>query len=179
MKRKGASAVVPREPDSERRLATRTQLMHRVHESDRVIDWRFLEDAVPQIKDVPRTPVRQIQNLANTAANRLSIRQQYTRIEISLDGAIEANLSPSLVQIDSPIQPNNGRAALGHQRQQRWISGGKTDDGNPGNNATNDLLYVGQHVGSVFGGPQTTDPGIKELNALSASDDLSVQIDRY
>jgi hypothetical protein len=87
--------------------------MDGIHQGDRVINGRLLQDTVAQIKNMSGAAGGLIENIFRSAANFFAIRQQDCWIEIALDGAVVSHGGPSFVEPDSPINTDDCAAAFG------------------------------------------------------------------
>jgi hypothetical protein len=98
----------------------------RVDQGDHVVDRSFGEDAVAQIENMACTAGGTAQNVGGAGFDFFRRREQGNRIEITLHGNIVTDGSPSLVEIDPPVQADDV-AACGADLFQRSRGAGAED----------------------------------------------------
>src|SRR5580700_343216 len=95
-------------------------------------------------------------------------KQQY-RIEIALHRMIVSDRSPSFIQRNAPVEPNDLGSGLRHGRQKRRAVGTEIDDGNFGFllQALNELGGGHQYVAAIILDTQTAYPAVEDLQGVS------------
>ena len=87
--------------------------MNGVDQRDGVVDWRLLQDAVPEIEDMPGSAGGLIENVFSSPRDFFWSGQQGSRIQVTLHGPLMSHGSPSLVEPNAPINADNCASSLG------------------------------------------------------------------
>ena len=104
-------------------------LLHKLGQPLHILHRRFGQNTVTQVEDVSGAPGGTLQNVRGSRLEFFPIGKQQDGIEIALNRAPLAELLPSFVERNAPIEANHFRAGLLHRRQQRRGFRAKVNDG--------------------------------------------------
>jgi hypothetical protein len=79
-----------------------------------VVHWCVLQNAVSEIEDMARSPIRPPHNIQHPLTDDRYGREQKYRIEIALDRTVMPNLVPRVIKVDSPIETDNIATRFGN-----------------------------------------------------------------
>ena len=134
-----------------------------------ILDWSFGQDAVTQIENVSGTPGGAAQNIFGARLQFLPIREEQDRIEISLHGAFEVEISPAFVKRDAPVEPNHFGAGFSHRGQK---GSAVCPEINYWHTCFLQSLHqfggARQHIAAIVLDAEAADPAVEDLNDISA-----------
>src|SRR5882724_9943335 len=104
------------------------EILHQTGQVLDVLNWRFGQDAMAQIKDVAWASGRGLQNSFSAGFQFLPIREQKCRVEIALHGTLEVEAAPGIVHGHAPIYAHDVGSRFFHGREQAGGIGTEIDD---------------------------------------------------
>src|SRR5215831_17796809 len=95
-----------------------------------MLDRRLGQNAMAQIKDVPRSPPGALNNISRCRLYLLPGGEKHDRIKIPLNGCLISDFLPSGIERNAPVQADDIGAGLGNFRKQGGRIGSEVDHGN-------------------------------------------------
>src|SRR5271165_5943963 len=100
-------------------------------------------------------------------------REQHRRVEIALDRGTIADVHPSLIDVNSPIDAHDVASGRVKFLEKTCCAGSKVNHGHSGGaDALNQSPGIRRHETDVVVGAERADPAIEDLNGASAGGHL-------
>src|SRR6266404_2850437 len=95
------------------------ELVYRFDELYHMVNRRFWQNSVTQIKDMAGSVCCPVENITRPFADMFDRSKQFNRVKVPHDRDIIADQLPPVIQIDTPVKSDHIAASLFHQLQQR------------------------------------------------------------
>src|SRR5438105_13074876 len=141
------------------------------------LDRSVRKDAVAEVEDMPGAARCSTEHRQRFRLNCPPRRETHSRIEVALDGDVEADPLPRFVERNPPVHADDVRTGVSHQRQELPGSDPEMDPRRrPPPQPSEDLAHGRQDEAKVVVWIERSHPAVEDLDGLGPSIDLRLQI---